>query len=272
MNLEKYEGTAIDTSVLEEVQSPAEPETEVVAETVEPVDEGNATETIETVESEVIETTDESNTPTEFDIPGVGKLTVEEIKEMKQGSLRQSDYTRKTQELARQRKELEDAANFFNYIKQNPHLVEALKQAEQNPNSIVHRASPEAERIDQIAYNLKAMEVDMKLNELKAKYGDVDEVALFTKANELNTDDLEFVYKGLLYESKPIDVDSIIKQAKEEAKAELKAELEKNREMVATTVDTRQQKPIESVTPLSPEEKRVAEAMGMTEDEYRKWL
>jgi len=162
---------------------------------------------------------------------------------------------------------------FFNYVKQNPALIEALKTAETNPNSVVNRATPEAEKIDQLAYNLKAMEVDMKLNELKLKYGDIDEVALFQKANELGTTDLEFVLKGIRFEdSKNVDVDSIIAQAKEAAKAELKAELEQNRDAVSTIVNTNQQQIVQNKTALTPEEKRVADAMGMTEDEYRKWL
>lgn len=265
MSFENYEGTAIDTSIIEEVQPVVNStETETVVETVELTNEGITTET---------PTEPESTTPTEIEIPGMGKLTVDEIKEMRQGSLRQSDYTKKTQELARQRKELEDAETFFNYVRQNPALIEALKTAETNPNSVVNRATPEAEKIDQLAYNLKAMEVDMKLNELKSKYGDIDEIALFQKANELGTTDLEFVLKGIRFEeSKNVDVDSIIAKAKEAAKAELKAELEQNRDAVSTIVNTNQQQIVQNKTALTSEQKRVADAMGMTEDEYRKWL
>ena len=113
----------------------------------------------------------------------------------------------------------------------------------------------------------------MKLNELKLKYGDIDEVTLFQKANELGTTDLEFVLKGIRFEdSKNVDVDSIIAQAKEAAKAELKAELEQNRDAVSTIVNTNQQQIVQNKTALTSEQKRVADAMGMTEDEYRKWL
>lgn len=268
MSLENYEGSAIDTSVLQEVQSPVDTtiQTDVVV-TADPPTTEVTTPTPPPTEPEPVVT------PTEFEIPGVGKLTLEEIKEMKQGNLRQSDYTKKTQELARQREELQNADNLFNYLKQNPHLVEAMKNAENNPNSVINTATSESEAIRKLAYNQKAFEVDIKLNDLKARYGEIDEVALFKKANELGTDDLEFVYKGIRYEDKPaLDVQSIIDKAKADAKAELKAELEANRGAVQTTVDTRQTAPVNTVTPLTADERRVAQGMGMTEDEYRKWL
>ena len=83
MSFENYEGTAIDTSIIEEVQPVVNStETETVVETVEPTNEGITTEN---------PTEPEVTTPTEIEIPGVGKLTVDEIKEMRQGSLRQSD-------------------------------------------------------------------------------------------------------------------------------------------------------------------------------------
>lgn len=267
MSLENYEGTAIDTSLLEEVQTIVEPEVDVV-ETTDIVED----DTIEEVVLEEI-IPEETNTITEYDIPGVGKLTAEQIKEMNQGVLRQSDYTKKTQELARQREELKNAEELFNHIKTNPHLLNALREAEYSPNTYVQSASPESEMIRKLAYSQKAMEVDMKLNDLKGRYGDVDEVELFKKANELNTDDLEFVYKGLKYEKEKKDnIEDIIKRAKEEAKAELKAELEANRGAVETAVSTTKASIVTKPTTLTADEKRVASAMGMTEEDYRKWL
>jgi len=105
MSFENYEGTAIDTSVLEEVQPVVEStETDVVVETVEPTNEDNTTET---------STEPEFTTPTEIEIPGVGKLTVDEIKEMRQGSLRQSDYTKKHRNLLDNAKNLKTQKCFL---------------------------------------------------------------------------------------------------------------------------------------------------------------
>lgn len=256
--LENYEGTAIDTSVLEETSQETE-QTEEVTETVVPQTEESAEEIV----------TEEPVIPTEFDVPGVGKMTVDEIAELRKAGLRQSDYTKKTQELARQREELAQANELFEYLRANPHLVEAMKQAEQNPqNRTLSYATPENELLQKLAYQQKSLEVDIKLNALKSKYGDVDEVALFQKAAELNTNDLEFVYKGLQSDANKIDKQALI----EEAKAQLKAELEANKNAVATVVTTTQTQPVSVETPLTAQQKRVAEGMGLTEAEYRKWL
>jgi hypothetical protein len=258
--LENYEGTAIDTAEFTSTDAPE----------VQPTEVPQTEDVVETVAPEVQETTTQQPIEvTEIEVPGIGKLSIDEIKEMRQGALRQSDYTKKTQELALQRQQLKDAEELFNYLKANPQLVEAMKAAEQNPNpTVLNRATPEAEMIQQIAYNQKAIEVDMKLNQLKGKYGDVDEIELFKKATELRTDDLEFVYKALQYDKSTIDKDAIIA----EAKAQLKAELEANKGAVTTIVGNKPATQIQTPSPLTAEQKRIADAMGLSEDEYRKWM
>ena len=69
-----------------------QPEPEVVDTTV---DDSGATE----VQPEEVEVDDQPDT---VHIEGFGDYTLDELKEFKNGYLRQSDYTRKTQELARQ--------------------------------------------------------------------------------------------------------------------------------------------------------------------------
>lgn len=265
MEFENYEGTAIDV----EMFNPVEENTEVtpmestqtdVVETAEPEEAGYTTQEVDEAESGLIS------------IPGLGEFSADEIKEWRQGSLRQSDYTRKTQELARQREQLQNAENLYNYVNQNPHLIEAMRNAEGGNVPQINAASPELQMIRQLAYNQKAMEVDMKLSHLKEKYGDVDEVALFNKAAELRTEDLEFVYKGLQAENNGIDIESIKQAAIEQAKAELKAELENSRNSVGTTISTQQTQPVETINTLTPDQKRVAAAMGISESEYAKWM
>lgn len=256
-NLENYEGTALDTSILElEVQP--EGDTEIQTEAGETVEANNDA----TPATEVIE---ESNEPTVYHVYGVGDFTADEIRELKNSGLRQSDYTRKTQEIARQREELKNAEELYNHLKNNPHLVNALRNAENNPNGYMTSRVPsyDNEMLKDLIYKQRAMETDMRLNALREKYHDFDEVALLQKATELKTDDLEFVYKALNYDEG---------SAVERAKAELKAELEANRENVSTTISTRKSSPVGVETSnLTAQEKRVAAAMGMTESEYAKW-
>lgn len=275
MNFENYEGTAIDLDVFNQIEGNTSIEPMEGAE-VEPEVPAQSEEVVETDDSEDAEiTTEEIEDETSvYNIPGIGDVTADEIYEWRQGNLRQSDYTRKTQDLARQRDELRDAKELFDYISSNPHLIQALRDAEQGyVPPAVNNVTPERQMIRQLAYNQKAMETDLKLAALKQKYGEIDEVALFNKAAELRTEDLEFVYQGLQNEmNSGIDLDAIRQAAIEEAKAQLKAELENDMNAVGTSVSTKQSKPVENPVSLTAEQKRVAAAMGMSESEYAKWM
>jgi hypothetical protein len=83
--LENYEGTAIDPEIFG--QSETEPKTQTEEDaTVESEDTD-----IEEENTENTETQDASTLPTEFEIEGIGKVSVKDIQEWRQGNLRQSD-------------------------------------------------------------------------------------------------------------------------------------------------------------------------------------
>ena len=245
---------------------------------------GGQTETIETqTEPEVVDTTVDDSGATEVQteevevddqpetvhIEGFGDYTLDELKEFKNGYLRQSDYTKKTQELARQREEANDALEVYEYLRNNPHLVNALMQMDNGQvNPVVQKATPENAMMQQILHNQKAMEIEMKLNDLKSRYGnDVDEVALFQKATELKTDDLEFVYKALQY-------DNLVAQqsnAVQAAATQMQAEIDANKSAVSTIVGTNQGAVARPQKSLTDAEKKVAAQMGISEADYLKW-
>lgn len=251
--------TALDTGVLELVQPTAEP----TVETTQGDDVAVTTEPDQSTEPAA------EPTASELELEGIGKVTLDEIREWKQGALRQSDYTKKTQELAKQREELADAMEVYNYLQQNPQLVATLEAIEKGAvNPVLKTTAPENSLLRDVLYNQKAMEVDMKVNALKQKYGEVDEVALFNKAAELRTDDLEFVYKALKFDGGTVDQQALI----EEAKRQLREELEGNKGKVQTIVGAKPGSNFQkAVASLTPEEKRVAEAMGMSPSDYLKW-
>lgn len=256
--MENYTGTAIDPAIFEEIQDNDSVETQ-----------SEVVETDALTEPYVEDTTTEAEPtePVKYNIPGVGEFTADEIKEMKNGGLRQSDYTRKTQELAKQREEMKEAQALYEHLRSNPSLINAIKQAENNPNGVVANNAPTPERqmLRDLAFNQKAMEVDMKVTQLHQKYGDFDESMLYEMATKLNTDNLEFVLKGMLYDD--TSSSTTVKSAKEQ----LKAELEANRDVVGTVVGTRQQQTKRQTVELSPQEKKMAAMFGMTESEYAKW-
>ena len=224
------------------------------------VDNGEPEEGIETVE----EPADDK-----VHIEGFGDFTVDELKEFRNGYLRQSDYTRKTQELARQRQEAQDALELYDYLRDNPQMVEALMKMDNGANAqTIQRATPENAMMQQIIHTQKAMEIEMRLNELKSKYGnDIDEVALFQKANQLQTNDLEFVYKALQYDNLLAEK----QQAQQAAANTLQSEIAANKKAVSTIVSPRQSNVVTQTPTLSADEKRVAALMGLSESDYLKW-
>ena len=197
--------------------------------------------------------------PDKVHIEGFGDFTVEELKEFKNGYLRQSDYTRKTQ----------DALELYEFLQDNPQIVNALMQTNNgNFNPVIQKATPENAMMQQILHNQKAIEIEMKLNDLKNRYGsDVDEVALFQKATELKTDDLEFVYKALQYDN------LVANQAKaaQAAVNNIKAEIDANKAAVSTIISTNQSSVAQPTSTLSEAEKKVAAQMGISEADYLKW-
>lgn len=256
------EHTAVDTEIMDLVQPSAVEEVTAVDAPAEVTPENTEVGTVEEV----------STTPAvvEYDIEGVGKLTLEEIKELKQSGLRQSDYTKKTQEIARMREENAEALELYEYMKSNPQLVSTLQAIEGgNVNPVMNKPNVENALLKEVYYNQKSMEIDNKVNNLKTKYGDVDEVALFNKATELGTEDLEFVYKALKYDGQTIDRQSLIEEAKAQIMAEIASNKGKTATMVATNPATNNFN--KTTASLSPEETRVAEQMGMTPSEYLKW-
>jgi len=188
---------------------------------------------------------------------------------MSVATLWEQNDTKKTQELAKQREELADAMEVYNYLQQNPQLVATLEAIEKGAvNPVLKTTAPENSLLRDVLYNQKAMEVDMKVNTLKQKYGEVDEVALFNKAAELRTEDLEFVYKALKFDGGTVDQQALIEEAKRQLREELEGNKGKVQTIVGAKAGTNFQKTVASLT---PEEKRVAEAMGMSPSDYLKW-
>lgn len=207
----------------------------------------------------------------EYEIDGIGKVTPEQIKEWHSAGLRQSDYTKKTQEIARQREELKEAQELFDYLKANPHLVQQLNDAEGKPvdRGIVNAVTPEHQMVKEVYYNQLSMQIDKQLGEIKDKYkvSTIDEATLFDKARELGTNDLDFVYRALNFNTSTVDEKSLIEKAKEE----LRKEFAQTRGNVQTIVTSPSMNPVITTGTLTEQEKRVAAGMNVSETDYLKW-
>lgn len=102
----------------------------------------------------------------EIEIEGQ-KLTLDELKS---GYLRQSDYTKKTQELSRQRKEAEEAIKLFESLKQNPQTVEQIKTTNKIPASL----DPATAKIVELENKMYDMMLEKEIETLQSKYKDFE--------------------------------------------------------------------------------------------------
>lgn len=241
---------------------------------MDPVDTGQPEEAV-VDEVGVVETPDvdvDVNTIQEDPVAEEGvyeiggeRITLEEYQQMKQGYLRQSDYTKKTQEIARMREENETAIELFSYLQSNPHLIDTLRQAEIDPN-IAQRATsmdPAMQRVAELEEMMYSQRLDAEITNLKSKYPDFNEVEVLTKAQELNTMDLEFVYKGI----RNVDEKSLI----DKAKKELMAEINENKNKTKTVVSNNSNPVDVTTTELTQRQLDVATKMGIDPEDYAKF-
>jgi hypothetical protein len=205
------------------------------------------------------------------------EYTIEQIKEWKLGNMRQADYSRKTQEVARQRKEMQDAVSLYEYIKKNPDVATALRDADYSDGAeqVTKPLTPEMQRVQELEYKLAEKELDETINRLKTKHSDFNEVEVMQECEKRQIYDLEFVYSAMKgsKESTQVDVEAIKKEAIEEAKKQLMAELQANTDSTTTIISSEGGQAIVTSPgdTLTVEEKRFCEKRGFDINEYAQW-
>lgn len=261
MNIEEYR--AMKAKEQEQQQTP--PEGEVVNAQVEQSSDATHGQAQE-------ETTQTGATPEEpnaqadaqaIEIEGIGTVPVEELK---QGYLRQSDYTKKTQELAQQRKEFDIAKQYFDALQANPEEAQRFAEANNLPFM-----SPKDLEYEQMKEQYEMMLVKQEIELMKTKYTDFDEEAVVKVASEKNFDNLEDAYlfnKAKQGIAQPVNIDDI----KEQIRQELLNDIQSNQNTNSLIGKQGAQRPIVDDTPtLTQAEVRVAQGLGMSPKEYAKW-
>lgn len=258
-----------DDDVTDTVE-PVQPETQEVGN--DDVEESQ--QPIESVEPTDIQTEPEEK-DNSVEIEGIGKISVDDIKEWKQGYLRQSDYTKKTQSLASQRQEYEDAVNLYNYLKANPELASRLQDDSYDGNQqyqqMTEKLNPFYQRLETLEQQLINQELDKEINDLKTKYPDFNEVEILNEANKRGVTDLEFVYKAMSSKN----TDDVRKQIEDEVRQQILKELQDNNTSTQTIISNGDKPPVKNYN-LSPQETSVAKnyiEQGVFEniEEYVKW-
>lgn len=207
--------------------------------------------------------------PTLIDVNGE-KVTLEELTK---GYLRQSDYTRKNQDVARLAKEQEEAIRFYETLKQNPELVQQLQQVTPVPAQL----DPVQAKMQELEDRYYDLMLEREIEQLSSKYTDFEVREVLQVAQQKQLTNLEDAY--LLYKSTkqpdfsqpttPVDVDAIKKQVREELLKELESERGATQSIISTSDNGQvvQTSPVN----LTDAEKKVARAMKMSEEEYAKW-
>lgn len=195
------------------------------------------------------------------------KYTIDEIQEWQKGYLRQSDYTRKTQQLAEQRKQYEKAIELYNYLQSKPQLIEKLAELEKELDSDVASAlnvNTNPEILD-LNIRLKSLEIEKELNEIVSKDKHANEVEILNLATELGTD-----IKTAYYIWKGQNFDKILEQELNNYSTKITNEIKKNQQQTKTLINGAD-KPVDNTFGLSEIERIYADKLGMSYEEYAKW-
>lgn len=222
-------------------------------------------------EQESKETPPQTTIPEKIEIEGVGEVDFEELKK---GYLRQSDYTKKAQQLASQRKEVEQAINVYEHLRQNPELAQKLVQEGGAPQSL----DPTVAKIIELEQKLYDMMLYREIETLQNKYEDFEVKDVLETAHEkgiTNLEDAYFLVKSRNMQTQTqtqkessFDLDSLKKQIREEILNELKADGVDT----STTITSRSgASPEINIPKISQSELKVATSMGMSPEEYIKW-
>jgi hypothetical protein len=193
------------------------------------------------------------------------------IDELQRGYLRQSDYTRKTQDIARKERELATASQVLERVQQDPELAQQVGY------------NPEQAKYDSLQAELFDLRLQQEVQTLSTKYADFDANEVFNFALSRNMDNIEDAYL-LNKQYKSINVppqqNSVSTQPQtiatnqvdvEALKAQIRAELLAEQNTGSLISGGGSAPTPEADVQLTPDELKVAKAFRMTPDEYVKW-
>ena len=244
-------------------QDKKDSETQVATEQSQKVETKIETKPVEKVETKV-----ETKVPDKIVIDGVGEITLEELKN---GYLRTSDYTKKTQDVANQRKEAEEALKLVKTLRSNPTIAQELMSKIPNIENI----DPQKNQFKQLEDKVYDILLQQEISNLQGKYSDFEVREVLNLAKEKGINNLEDAYllnkstKKTSNETKEVDVDTIRKQIREE----LIKEFDKDKGATRTIISSNSGNAViqENTPKMSEAEKKVAKGMHLTDAEYVKW-
>ena len=195
------------------------------------------------------------------------------IDEIKSGMMRQADYTRKTQELARQRNLADKTQKFYQDVLSNDELREQLEEQG------IEYTDPQQLQYEELNAKYHDMLLEREVERLQDTYEDFDALAVMRFAYDNGYENLEDAFH-LMHSRGYFDSDSTQQQSqsidvealKEQIRQELRAELQSNVDTGTIITSGAETAPVKDNAPvLSDQERKVARMMRMSEEDYAKW-
>lgn len=208
--------------------------------------------------------------PETIHLEGIGEITIDELRK---GYLRNKDYTQKTQEVSRQRKEAEEAIEFVKQIKENPEVLQQMASG-QAPQQF----DPLIQKILELEASIYDMKIEKEIDYLQNKYDDFDVREVLEIAHSkkiLNLEDAYLLSKSAKNPSSNTNIN--IEELKQQIRKEVLKELEADAETTRTIITPGNDGAVyEDNTPkLTDKEKKVAKHMFKDSKnpyaEYAKW-
>lgn len=197
--------------------------------------------------------------PIKFNIPGIGEVDVEELKN---GYLRQTDYTKKTQEIATMKNEVKDAVTLFEFMRANPEIAKMV--VEKAPH--VKGVSKEEKRIQELENEVNLQKRNAEIAELTAKdksFNLVEVEAVMEQRGLKTLNDAYKIWKADKGSTETIDLEAITKKIREDVLKEIGANVD-----TRTTVGGGTGAPESAAVELTAAEKKIAKALKIPEAEY----
>lgn len=143
------------------------------------------------IESSTQQEQTQETKPDKFVIDGIGEVSLEELKEWRNGYMRNADYTRKTQELARQRQEIEQ------FLATQQKLVDG-QQTSAVTGQGVAPSDPAAKKIAELENRVYDLLVDREVDQLQREFPDFDarEVIPIAQEKRLSLRDAYLINKA----------------------------------------------------------------------------
>ena len=262
MNLEMFGNFGKDffTNAFNEAYNISEGDTEVSNTSSEAVE---STESVSNVEVEQIPS-EEEKTPVEP--PKPSKEEVEKLYKEYFGEIENTPAHQEPQ----LDEETKSALELYKYLEENPHLVQAMRDVDSEGYQKLNNYVPDelTKKVKEMEEYIQEQQYNSYIKDLKTKYEDFDEDKVVQFAESKDIYDLEIAYKALKADSIKVPNEQ---ELREQIKKEILAELKQNSLSTQSIIGGIDQSSKPTEVNLSAKERRIAEAMGMSAEEYAKW-